>query len=198
MVLNDCSLDINKIDLFATGLGPGSFTGIRIAVNVAKTFSYLLHKPIVAMDSLTLLANQCAQPDLPCLTLINAYKNMNYTSVFICKSGIWTQIRKAEAIPVKKLDEWLDSDPFTKKIKEFSVVGDGYSTYAPFFDPTVVLKFRRSDQTLDYPEGKTLGKLALELLQAGQTLDWNSIIPLYIRASEAEENKRGLLFAPLK
>jgi N6-L-threonylcarbamoyladenine synthase/tRNA threonylcarbamoyladenosine biosynthesis protein TsaB len=40
--------------------------------------------------------------------------------------------------------------------------------------------------------------MAEKRAQRGQTLDWKSFIPLYIRASEAEETKKGILISPLK
>jgi tRNA threonylcarbamoyladenosine biosynthesis protein TsaB len=54
--LEKLNLKAKDVELFAVGTGPGSFTGIRVAVNIAKTFSYSLDIPLVAIDSLEILA----------------------------------------------------------------------------------------------------------------------------------------------
>src|SRR5437868_5671072 len=71
-ILKSASLKLSDMDCFAVGQGPGSFTGIRIAGNIGKTFAYVYQKPMVSIDSLTLLAAACAR-DLPILAMINAY-----------------------------------------------------------------------------------------------------------------------------
>jgi tRNA threonylcarbamoyladenosine biosynthesis protein TsaB len=214
-ILTENSLKLNDVDLFATGIGPGSFTGIRIALNAAKTFSYIFRKPLVAIDSLTLLAHgssigeamgkaigssdSSAEQSRPVLTLINAYKNMTYTCVYQFKNSQWIQLREAEAVGVKSLSDWLLASPLTKDFTSFQVLGDGYKTYLPFFEPSVLEKMvRPEDSSFDFPLASTLGQLAYELFLKKQTMDWKLLRPLYIRASEAEETKRGLVFTPLK
>jgi hypothetical protein len=41
-----------------------------------------------------------------------------------------------------------------------------------------------------FPNAKALGELFFSNNNIGQTIDWNSYLPLYIRSSEAEENLR--------
>ena len=47
-------LKINDIDEIFTVIGPGSFTGVRIGVTIAKTLAYLLKKPIRSISSIDL------------------------------------------------------------------------------------------------------------------------------------------------
>lgn len=42
---------INDVELIATGIGPGSFTGVRIAVSTARMFAQLLKTPLVGVQS---------------------------------------------------------------------------------------------------------------------------------------------------
>lgn len=48
------NLKINDIDEIFTVIGPGSFTGVRIGVTIAKTMAYLLKKPIRSISSIDL------------------------------------------------------------------------------------------------------------------------------------------------
>ena len=48
------NLKINDINDIFTVIGPGSFTGVRIGVTIAKTLAYLLKKPIRSISSIDL------------------------------------------------------------------------------------------------------------------------------------------------
>lgn len=55
-VLSGASISVNDINDIVVVNGPGSFTGERIAVTIAKTIAYCLNIPIRVIDSLTILA----------------------------------------------------------------------------------------------------------------------------------------------
>ncbi|HAB67487.1 MAG TPA: tRNA (adenosine(37)-N6)-threonylcarbamoyltransferase complex dimerization subunit type 1 TsaB [Firmicutes bacterium] len=55
-VLEDVKLDINDMENVIVVNGPGSFTGERIAVTIAKTVAYCLHTPIRTINSLLVMA----------------------------------------------------------------------------------------------------------------------------------------------
>ena len=46
----------NEIDAIAVSEGPGSYTGVRIGVSIAKTLAWTLQKPLVGISSLKVLA----------------------------------------------------------------------------------------------------------------------------------------------
>lgn len=192
--LKRAQLSIEDVDYFVAGNGPGSFTGVRVAGNAAKTYSYLFKKPLVVVDTLTTLACQVDEEehrDLPITSMINAYKNMVYINQF---SGRWTEIPKAlhepRAIPVRELKDYIKSPTL--------VVGDGYNTYKEYFPSEIKKLLIRPKSAQDYPHSTMVGLIAEHKIANKQTLDWNLYAPLYIRASEAEENLRGVLLTPLK
>ena len=55
-VLKNSEVDIKNINEIFVVNGPGSFTGVRIAVTIAKTIAYCLNIPIKTIDALTILA----------------------------------------------------------------------------------------------------------------------------------------------
>lgn len=55
-VLKDVNVDVSELGSIVVVNGPGSFTGERIAVTIAKTIAYALSIPIRVIDALTILA----------------------------------------------------------------------------------------------------------------------------------------------
>lgn len=55
-VLKDSNVDVSELGNVIVVNGPGSFTGERIAVTIAKTISYALSIPVRTIDALTILA----------------------------------------------------------------------------------------------------------------------------------------------
>lgn len=51
-MFNDCGIDVNDIDKIIVVNGPGSFTGIRIGITIAKTYAWALKKKITTISSL--------------------------------------------------------------------------------------------------------------------------------------------------
>ena len=49
-------LDLNTIDAIAVSSGPGSFTGCRIGITIAKTYAWALNIPITTITSLEAMA----------------------------------------------------------------------------------------------------------------------------------------------
>ena len=56
-LLNDADVEISDVDVFAVGIGPGSFTGVRIGVMTAKTWAKTLKKPLFGVNALEALAS---------------------------------------------------------------------------------------------------------------------------------------------
>jgi tRNA threonylcarbamoyl adenosine modification protein YeaZ len=182
--LQKAGIGLADVDVFAAGLGPGSFTGLRVSGNIAKTFSMTFKKPLVTLDSLTLLMMEsrrrgAQEPKI--LALLNAHKNMNYTALF---SSDQVEIKPC-AMTISDLNQ-LDLQSSSPVL----CVGEGYLAYEKFFAEAFKSQIVRQSEFSDYPLASTLGLAAEDLLKKNQTIEWNLFEPLYIRASEAEENQR--------
>lgn len=188
-VLEESGLKLPEIDAFAVGQGPGSFTGIRVAANIGKSFAYTFNKPLIAIDSLVQLAAQAGPTSDSVLTIMNAYKNMVYFGVFDVSGQEPRYLEGPGVYPIHQLGTLLQQKSL--------VVGDGFEVYREFLPTELLDQLQRPTHPSDFPLAGTLGRLAEQRLKQGLTLDWKSFVPLYIRASEAEENKQGLLFKSL-
>lgn len=57
-LLKECSLEPNQLSAVAVSRGPGSYTGLRIGVSTAKGLAFALNIPLIAVDTLQVMANQ--------------------------------------------------------------------------------------------------------------------------------------------
>lgn len=79
-IIKDNHLQPNNIDEIVVVNGPGSFTGIRIGVTIAKTYAYLLKKRIVTISSL--LARSLGENEKYVLSVIDAGHNNYYIGLY--------------------------------------------------------------------------------------------------------------------
>lgn len=185
---------LSDVDLFASGVGPGSFTGIRISLNAIKTLAYCFNRPVVGINSLKTLAAQAAQAEsfnelnrLPIVAMINAYKNMVYVATYRFQKNVLTEVKAPEVLRVQNLETY-----FSEKAL---VCGDGYLAYEKYFSESLRQNIVRNKEFSDEPHAKETGRLAFQNLEFQHS--WNQLVPLYLRSSEAEENLQGIKFQPL-
>ena len=186
-VLQMANLKLSDVDLFVSGVGPGSFTGIRISLNTIKTFAYCFNKKVLGINSLENLALQCVREDQPIVAMINAFKNMVYIATYRHIAGKLVIIKPPEVVRVQNLSTYITE----KSI----IVGDGFNVYSKYFSPELLLLIEREPQPLDEPKASAVAALVLEKVQ--QSIHWSELLPLYLRSSEAEENSQGIKFQPL-
>ena len=68
------NLNINDIDKIAVAIGPGSFTGVRIALGLTKALAMALNKPLIAVNELDILEAIASQNEEEIIPLIDATK----------------------------------------------------------------------------------------------------------------------------
>ena len=118
-VLQKASLELKNIDAVAVSKGPGSYTGLRIGVSVAKGLCYSLEKPLIAVDTLQAMALgmlKLEQSNLYC-SMIDARRMEVYTALYDANNKI------VEPVAAKIIDE----HSFADELKNNKVIffGDG-------------------------------------------------------------------------
>lgn len=79
------NVDIKALDAIICGNGPGSFTGLRVACSFAQGLAVELDCPIIAVDTLAVLAYGAAQIDQPVIALMDARMQAVYAASY-CQS----------------------------------------------------------------------------------------------------------------
>ena len=184
-------IGLKDLKFIATSSGPGSFTGIRVGLSLVKTLSYLYNIPIVAFNSLEVIAltylnskKNSINRDENIFVMTNAFKNMVYFSKFKFNSdGMKTEI-DCQVVSVDELKNLL--------IGPGVILGDAFEFYSEIsaFSQTVGLII----ENFKFPMASQLGAQSLVRFLNDESKVWNHVLPLYLKASEAEENlRKGML-----
>jgi len=187
-LLSQASIKINDIDLIGTGIGPGSFTGIRIAVSTARMFSQILKVPLVGLKSPEIYAAsvKSSEPGTV-IAAFDAKKNRVFAGAY--------------RLDDNKIHELVSPGDYFMKDLLYSIndpgnltcIGDGCEKYIDLIE-----EFSRENR-INYrfiknflPEGKAAAELTLEKYNNSpdRYADYNNIIPFYSRQSDAEMLKK--------
>ncbi|MEC1663546.1 tRNA (adenosine(37)-N6)-threonylcarbamoyltransferase complex dimerization subunit type 1 TsaB [Bacillus halotolerans] len=104
-LLNDCDITPQDLSKIVVAKGPGSYTGVRIGVTIAKTLAWSLNIPISAISSLEALAANGRHFDGVISPIFDARRGQVYTGLYEYKNGLLEQ-----AVPDQNvmLTEWLE------------------------------------------------------------------------------------------
>jgi len=171
-VLNAAGVTLKKLDGFAIGLGPGSFTGLRVGLSTIKGLAFATNKPVVGISSLDVLAMNIKEDHAQICTLCDAKRNLVYACLY----------EKKGSLLKKKSDYVLENiDALLKKIKgEVIFIGDGVKLFRNDIQKVTRISPIFIDGKLPFPRARCLALLALEKFQKGQKDDIAQLVPLYL------------------
>jgi len=177
-LLGENNIDPAEIDGLAVGLGPGSFTGLRIAMATVKGLATAMAKPLLGISTLDALALNCSG-DKPLCALIDARKKEVYRRWYLQdERGVYRPHGNIAALTPQDLaQEVTESTLF---------VGDGLLSYGRQIKENLGDSMLMAPRSLYYPSAAAIGFLCCEQLETGDIMDLESATPLYIRASDAE------------
>lgn len=182
-LLKASSVHIDEIDAYAVSIGPGSFTGLRIGLSTAKGFSYAANKPIVPVPTLDAFARTLPFCSYMICPMLDARKNEVYAALYKWDGRDCKKIMPETAINPAEL---------FKKINEPTVfMGDGARIYRGLIAGTLQDNAVFAPASRMSPSASTVAEIALEKLKQGIFADPVSLVPFYIRKSEAEIHWKG-------
>ncbi len=174
-MLDQLGWDIGQIGLFCVGLGPGSFTGLRIAAATVKAFAISVPAKVVGVPSFDAIAFNAPPGENVIAPFLNAHKGKVYSCIYEFFGQEMTKKSDYLLVTVEELLGGLDGEVF--------FLGDGIARYKKELDGN---KLARYDEGLDwYPRAARIALLGLE--RAGKGLDDpETIEPLYLHPKECD------------
>ncbi|MBO8142280.1 MAG: tRNA (adenosine(37)-N6)-threonylcarbamoyltransferase complex dimerization subunit type 1 TsaB [Firmicutes bacterium] len=187
-VMDDAGLDPQSgVDGIAVATGPGSFTGLRIAVVTAKSLSYAWRTPLAGISTLEAMAFQAAGPFPLVCPLIDARYGNVYAAAYE-PAGEELRPRLAPGLrPIDEVLDWLEqatAGPGTEGPVMF--VGDGVPVHWDALASRLGDRARRPPAGFLQLRAAAVAALGARRLAAGRQDDPARLVPSYLRKSEAE------------
>jgi tRNA threonylcarbamoyladenosine biosynthesis protein TsaB len=173
-LLREANLLPAQLSAIAFGRGPGSFTGVRIAVAVAQGIGVAHDLPLIPVSSLQALAQAAYQKHhiKKVLAGIDARMQEIYWCSFELIDGLMTPVdeeivAKAEHLPVPDDANWLGA-------------GSAWRSYAPVLQEKFASIVQSFDENL-FPSADVLLPYAIKAFAEGEIINAENAVPVYLR-----------------
>jgi len=168
-VIVDAGITLRNIDAVSVSKGPGSYTGLRIGVSTAKGLCFSLNKPLLSVETLTILANAIEVSENEfIIPLIDARRMEVYSAIFDHNHQMIKET-SAEIIDEKSYLEFLNKG-------KVYFLGDGSEKCKN------VIQHENAIFLDNYfPSAKYMSKLSFEKYKKKQLEDLAYFEPFYLK-----------------
>lgn len=177
MLFNFTNKKKEEIDKIIVSIGPGSFTGIRIGVAIAKGLAFALNKKIAGINELDILANNY-NGNKKVVSLIDARKERVFYGVYEKFNEKFKNIREYGADDLKTVLDSLD------KNEDFVFIGDGAISYKNIITEHLKERAIFLDKSFNIQRASVMIELGVDKEDNLFLLE-----PYYISKSQAEREK---------
>jgi len=176
--LKQAGLGISDIDVFGVAIGPGSFTGLRIGLSTVKGFSYATGKPVVSVPSLEAFAWSFPYSEYPVCVMFDARKKEVYAAVFKWTDRGFERVMGEVSIRPADLVASLEG--------KVVFAGEGALIYRETIAEIAGENALFAAPHAMVPSPSNVAYLGLRKAREGDFADPVTLVPCYIRRSEAE------------
>ena len=175
-VLRGLKVSIREFDGGGIGIGPGSYTGVRVGIAFAKGLQFAMKKPLIGVCSLEAMTHSYSSFDGQICVLVDAKMEMVYWAVYERKGK---RLKTIQA-------------PTITAVEEIRVVGRGIIFLSPDIGKYGKILRERFGRGRDivmkiaYPQAEYVALKALERIETGKYNPEAKIEPYYLRPSTAE------------
>lgn len=187
-LLNTCGVTVGELDFLAVTRGPGSFTGLRIAMAAVKGMALAAGRPCVGVSTLEALARSLSGFEGSAAAVMDARCGQVYTGLFSLSDGKVERAVGGEdaAISIEELGERLGDLK-----KPVFLVGDGAElcynrlSESPPSDGAPEGWLQLAPPHLRYQRAAAAGAAALDAWRRGEAVDPGVLVPAYLRLPQA-------------
>jgi tRNA threonylcarbamoyladenosine biosynthesis protein TsaB len=166
-IIKEAGITFQDLIAIAVSQGPGSYTGLRIGVSAAKGLCFALDIPLIAIDTLQVLASQATISSGLIIPMIDARRMEVYSAIFNPK---FEKIRTVQA-------EIITENSFEELQEILYFVGDCAEKCKPILtkDSYIFL------EEIKYPSAKEMSWLSFDKYQKNDTVDVAYFEPYYLK-----------------
>ncbi len=171
-VLAWADLDVSELDACAVGVGPGSFTGVRIGVGAMKTLCYAIRKPIIGVSTLEAIAYNLRYSKGLICPILDARREEVYGALF----------QGGEMLERRCEDSCFSIGELLNRVHKSTIfVGDGLAKYANVIRTQFGIEVNFADPLFNVPRGTSIALIGRERLMRGESDDCFGLVPNYVR-----------------
>jgi universal bacterial protein YeaZ len=175
-------IKISEIDLFASTIGPGSFTGLRIGVSTLKGLMLATGKPAVGISSLAALALNVGKSSKIICSAMDAGRGQVYIAYYrYNENGLLDQIGTDKAVDPREISHNPE--------QEVVFVGDGAIKYADIISNIKTKEINIASAAQQYIRASSVGILGREKYNRNELLNAETFVPVYLRSADAHMKK---------
>ncbi len=163
----ETNLKLQDLNAVAVSQGPGSYTGLRIGVSAAKGLCYALSIPLIALDTLEILARKIQVNSGIIIPMIDA-RRLEVFSAFFDSS--FTKIRAIKA-------EVIDENSYQEESEILHLIGDGAMKFKEILTDE---KFHYYPE-IQFPSAAEMGLISFQKFQNSQFEDLAYFEPFYLK-----------------
>ena len=182
--LKENNISLDKINYIVLGIGPGSFTALRIAFATVKTICYAKNIPIVGISSLETLYENIKDYGGIKASMIDARKGSIYADIYLGNNKIKENLDLTYEEFINIIDS-IDSND-----KTLTLCGDGFYKNQDYFKEKLKnYKINDLDKSFNIIKASNCIKLSIPRIKSNNFDNIFNLLPLYLRNSEAENKK---------
>lgn len=171
-MLGQQGLTAEQVDGLAVALGPGSFTGLRIGLSVAKGLCLSLDVPIIGIPTLDVLAYAHHEQGLPICAVIQAGRGRTCVALYERAGSSWRRTSDYHLATVEELSAQVR----TPTLFCGEIDGSLSTELQTHLGPRAIVASPASSLR----RASYLAELGWQRLRKGETDDLSSVEPLYL------------------
>lgn len=166
-VLQEACITFKDLDAVAVSKGPGSYTGLRIGVSAAKGLCYALNIPLVAVDTLEVLARRLKIEAGVIIPMLDARRMEAYTAVY---DIAYNKVRETKA-------EVITGNSFSDIDGPVHLIGDGAAKCREILNADKLIYH----EEIIYPSAAQMAALSYDKHKKSDTEDVAYFEPFYLK-----------------
>lgn len=183
-LLKSLNLTFSDIELYATSVGPGSFTGVRIGVSLIKGLAFGRNIPCVGVSTLEALAENLSPLEGIILPCMDARRSQVYSAIFRCDGEKIERLTEDRAIALSDLAEELRA----YEGERIYLSGDGYAVAKRALEAAGI-KLTKTPELLVLQSAVSVARVADRMYKNGDYTNDIELSPIYLRMPQAERER---------
>lgn len=176
LALRQSGMAMNELKVIAVAIGPGSYTGVRIALALSKGLAFAHSLALIAIPTLDVLAASQPLQDLPMICALQAGRGHLAMGWYEVKKGRWVAKGQPQLVTAQELSEQISKPTIIcgeLGEEDRAAIGRKYKN-AQLSSPAWGVR-----------RPAILGELAWVRWQAGEVDQLAGLAPIYLQSSEA-------------